>query len=136
MAIRFKHSMKRDQNLSQIHTVPLVNITLLTVFFFMLVSPLVAPSSVDIRMPKAITSSAIQEDSLVITVTSEDVLYLNNQIVTVKELRNALKKNINKKKSILVKADRRSSIDRMISIWDICRNLGIENINIATNHER
>jgi len=35
----------------------------------------------------------------------------------------------------MIKADRRSSMGRIVDIWDLCRQLGIEKINIATTRE-
>ncbi|HDZ77597.1 MAG TPA: biopolymer transporter ExbD [Candidatus Omnitrophica bacterium] len=68
---------------------------------------------------------------MVITISAENVIYLNAKIVTLDELRVYLKKF--KGKPMLIKSDRRSSLGRVVEIWDLCRDLGITNINIATN---
>ncbi len=110
-----------------------MDIVFIMLFFFLLFSPLVSDPHINVQMPKAVASSAIEEDILIITVTSEDILYLNDKIVTMKKLNSALAKDKDGKKTVLLKVDRRASMDRIFAIWDICRDLGIENINIATN---
>jgi biopolymer transport protein ExbD len=35
----------------------------------------------------------------------------------------------------LIKADKRASLGRVVEVWDMARDLGITQINIATNQE-
>ena len=67
-----------------------------------------------------------------IAITSEDIIYFQNKIVTEKELKHLLSAPSFKKKSLLIKADRRSSLARIIDVWNVCRELGLERVNIAT----
>ncbi|MCH7773641.1 MAG: biopolymer transporter ExbD [Bacteroidetes bacterium] len=53
-----------------------------------------------------------------------------------KELKRRLSQPNIKDHPLLIKADRRASVGRIVDIWDLCRNLGIERINIATNQEK
>lgn len=102
----------------------------------MLSSSFVFQSGIKVRLPKAITSEVIKEENLIITLTSENVLYINSRVSTMKDLKEELAKKENKERLILIKADRRSSLGRVIDIWDLCRELGIERVNIATNQEK
>ncbi len=115
---------------------PLIDIVLMLLIFFILSSSLTTQSAINVKLPKAITSDVIKEENLNITISSENVIYLNNKIVTIKELSQELEKPNNKKRPILIKADRRSSVGRIVDVWDLCRDLGIERINIATDQEK
>lgn len=134
--MNIKTSLKYCSGLNQIHIIPLIDIVFLLISFIILLSPLVSQPSINIKVPKAITSDAIQEDNIVITITGENILYVNDQIITLRKLRDSLQKNHKKQQAILLKADRRCSLSQVFSIWDLCRELGIENINIATNQEQ
>ena len=37
--------------------------------------------------------------------------------------------------SVLIKSDRRASLGRVVEVWDLCRDMGISQVNIATNQE-
>jgi biopolymer transport protein ExbD len=102
----------------------------------MLSSSFVFQSGITVKLPKAVTSEVIKEENLIITITSENVLYINDKVSTMKTLRQELQKKENKERLILIKADRRASLGRIIDIWDLCRELGIERVNIATNQEK
>ena len=102
----------------------------------MLTSSFVFQSGIKVKLPKAVTSEIIKEENLVITITSEDVMYLNSAVTTLKELRSELSKSSNKTRPILIKSDRQASLGRIIDVWDLCRDLGIERVNIATNQEK
>ena len=52
---------------------------------------------------------------------------------TLKELTKTLKSVKSAGRPLLIKSDRRASVGRIVDVWDLCRKLGIERINIATN---
>ncbi len=134
--MKFQRYSKALTTLEQINLTPLIDVILMLLIFFILSSSLTPQSGINVKLPKAITSDTIKEENLTITVTSENVIYLDNKIITFKELRRELRKNINKNRPVLIKADRRSSLGRIVDIWDLCRELGIEKINIAADQEK
>ena len=88
------------------------------------------------KLPKAVTSDIIRDENFIVTITSENIIYLNGVVTTLKELKLKLGQPNIKDHPLLIKADRRASVGRIVDIWDLCRNLGIERINIATNQEK
>jgi len=102
----------------------------------MLTSSFIFQPGIKVNLPKSVTSEVIQKESIVIAVSSENVIYLNNRVVTMTELRKELAHAAKKQSPLLIKSDRRASLGRIVEIWDLCRELGIININIATDRER
>ncbi len=134
--MQFKRRRKTTSGFEQINITPMVDVIFQLLIFFMLSSSFVFQSGISVKLPKAITSEVIKEENLIIIITSEDVLYLNDVISTMKTLKEKLNEKENKNRLILIKADRRASLGRIIDIWDLCRELGIERVNIATNQEK
>jgi len=134
--MRFKRQYKLEQGgLESLNMAPLIDVIFQLLIFFMLTSSFSFQSGINVKLPRAITSDVVQTESLSITITSENVMYLNSKLLTVKELRQELTKPQYKDYSILIKADRRASLGRIVDVWDLCREIGIEKINIATNQE-
>lgn len=134
--MKFKRHTKLEHGLGQIDIAPLIDVIFQLLIFFMLSSSFTFQSGINVKLPKAVTSDIIKEENLVVTITSENILYLNGVVTTLKELEQRLSQPNIKDRPLLIKADRRASVGRIVDIWDLCRNLGIERINIATNQER
>ncbi len=133
--MKFKHHTKLAQGLEQIHIAPLITVIFQLLIFFMLSSSFAFQTGINVKLPKAITSEVINNENFIITITSENIIYWNNSIITIKELEGELKKSFDKSRSILIKTDRRAYVGRIIDVWDLCRRLGIEKINITTNQQ-
>ena len=130
--------MKFKQNLQLetcvIDMVPLVNCVFLLLLFFLLTSNFVSQPGIKINLPKAVTSEVVQENTIVITITSDNRFYLNEMPVTLLELKSKLEK-ASIAEPVLIKADRDVTLSKVVNIWDFCRALGIKQVNIATNQE-
>lgn len=96
----------------------------------MLTSNFIISPGINIKLPKAETSQIINSKNLTLLVSAEDIIYFKGQPVTEKELKDYLTKN--KPESIFIKSDKDASLGTIISIWDICKSIGIEKIGIAT----
>jgi len=134
--MKFKRSAKLEHGLEQIDIAPLIDVIFQLLIFFMLSSSFTFQSGINVKLPKAVTSNVLKEENLTITVTSENIIYLNGTLTSLKELHKILDQSKNRERPILIKADRRASVGRIVDIWDLCRNLGIERINIATNRKK
>jgi len=132
--MRFKRRLKREVFLRTIELTPLIDCVFLLLIFFMLTSNFVLVPGINIKLPKAVTGQRLTFQRVVIIITSEDIIYLRNRPVTLKELLKILKKE--KVKIVLIKADKDASLGRVVEVWDICRKLGIEKIGIATTYKK
>lgn len=115
--------------------IPLIDVMYNLLIFFMLTSNLVVQPGIKVALPRAITSEVISSENLVVTITGQDLLFLNEKPITIQELTARLKENAGSRKSLLLKADTNASLGRVVEIWDLCRDLGIPQINIATNQK-
>lgn len=131
--MRFKR--RTELKKGQLDIAPLVDVVFLLLIFFMLTSSFIFQPGIKVNLPKAVTSEALHEKSLVILITNSDVIYLNDRAITTKELNSRLRIAAKEKKPLLIKADRRASMGKIVEIWDMCRDAGISQINIATSQE-
>ena len=133
--MRFKGRMELEHGLKQIDIAPLIDIVFQLLIFFMLTSSFVMQPGIKVNLPKAVTSEVVKFENIDILITSENVTYLNGKVVTTSELKTLLKQVASRDQTILIKADKRASLGRVVEIWDMARDLGITQINIATNQE-
>jgi biopolymer transport protein ExbD len=131
--MRFKRHLKFEYGLSQITIAPLVNVFFLLLVFFMFTSNFALQSGLKIDLPKTITSQMIGTQGLDIKVSAENLVYLEDKTLTLAELKNFLVQVAKRRESLVIKADRRASLERVVEIWDMARDLGITQLSIATN---
>ena len=115
---------------------PLIDVIFLLLVFFMLTSSFIFQPGIKINLPKALTSEVIQKENLIIFVTGDNSLYINERTVDLDELSSRLKIAAKESKPILIKADRKASLGKVVEVWDMCRAEGIDKINIATTQKR
>ncbi len=115
--------------------VPLIDVMFNLLIFFMLTSNFVIQPGIKVSLPKAITSEVMNSEYLILTVTAQDLLFLNDEPITINDLTEKLKEAVRENKSLLLKADTGASLGRVVEIWDLCRDIGVPQINIATNQK-
>jgi len=133
--MRFKRHMELEHGLKQIDIAPLIDVVFQLLIFFMLTSSFIMQPGIKVNLPKAVTSEAVQPENIEIMVSGENVIYLNGKVVTSQELNGLFKQVAQRNQPILIKADKRASLGRVVEIWDLGRDLGVSQINIATNQE-
>ncbi len=133
--MKFRRHMELEHGLKQIDIAPLIDMVFQLLIFFMLTSSFVMQPGIKVNLPKAVTSESVKLENVEIIISSENVAYVNGRVMTNKEIKNLLRELSKRDRSVLIKADRRASLGIVVEIWDMARDLGITQINIATNQE-
>ena len=129
--MKFKRRLKIEKGM--VDLTPLVNVFFLLFIFFLFTSSFIFQPGIKVNLPKAVTSEVIQQDSVVMTITKDDKVYLNEREISQDEIASNLKLLAKARAPLLIKADGKASLGRVVEIWDMCRNEGVLQVNIATN---
>jgi len=130
--MRFKRHIKLERTLRTIDIAPLIDVVFLLLIFFMLTSSFIFQPGIRVNLPRAITSDMLSEENAIITITAENLIYYNQRLVTLKELSAVLKKAASSRLPVLIKADKKTALGRIVVVWDLCRQEGVSQVNIAT----
>ncbi|MFA5085903.1 MAG: biopolymer transporter ExbD [Candidatus Omnitrophota bacterium] len=129
--MKFKRRLKIEKGM--IDLTPMVNVFFLLFVFFLFTSSFIFQPGIKVSLPKAVTSEVMQLDNVIITVTKDDKIYMEDRQITREELLPRLKMLAKENMGLLIKADSRAPLGRIVEIWDACRREGVSQINIATN---
>ena len=110
---------------------PLIDVVFQLLIFFMLSSSFVLHPGIRVTLPRAETSQPLTSHHLVVTLTKDHLMYWNDDLVTLKELRKRLQ-GVESNQPILIRADRHAYVDNLIEMWDLCRDAGFRQVHIAT----
>ncbi len=132
--MRFRRTTRQVKGeLGTIDIAPLVDVVFQLLIFFMLTSSFIFQPGLKVNLPKAITSQVLGEGSVIITINSENLAYVGDELVDNQQLRKKLEESSTLKRPVMIKADKKSALGRVVEIWDMCRSLGISEVNVATN---
>jgi len=129
--MKFKRRLRIEKGL--IDLTPMVNIFFLLFVFFLFTSSFIFQPGIKVSLPKAVTSEVMQQDNITVTITKLDKIYLEDKQITIDELKSRLKILAKEKTGLLIRADSRAPLGRVVEIWDTCRKEGVSQVNIATN---
>lgn len=114
---------------TEINVTPMVDVMLVLLIIFMVAAPLL-DQGIDVVLPPASTGQQVTRRGLSITLTKDHLLYFNDAVVTAEELRDQLRSA--HRQPVLLRADRRAYVSRLVELWDLCRDAGFKEIHIAT----
>jgi biopolymer transport protein TolR len=123
-----------DELKSDINVTPLVDVMLVLLVIFMVVTPLLK-QQVPVELPLAEHSHEAQQASQVTLVAAADgTLVLNEQPVAAEALDGALRDlyTVRPDKTIFLEADRTLPYSRVVDLMDACRAAGVERIGVVT----
>ena len=114
--------------------ISLTDIVLLLLIFFLLSSSFVIQPGIKVNLPKAVSSDKESNNRIYITITSSQMLYLNQKKILKGELGIQLKQLLSEQpnKLVVIQADKNLSLENAIEIIDIAKLSGAQKFMIAT----
>ena len=127
--VRFRKRVKIKKG--SLDIAPLIDVVFLLLIFFMLTSSFISQPGIPVNLPKALTGKLLKEKRVILTITKDNVYYLDNNLVEKSKLKDELKKVAEKDQSICIRGDEAVTLGRLAEVWDLCRETGISKTNIA-----
>jgi biopolymer transport protein ExbD len=134
VAISLKNK-EEDEILAQINIIPLVDVSLVLLIIFIVTVNHILTPSIRIKLPQSSNANASSDiQSMNVSVTSEGVIYLDNEIVTIKELKVRVAKlhAENPERGLVLNVDKAVYFQRVVDILDTFNELGISKLDIRT----
>lgn len=118
---------RRRGIVSEINVTPLVDIMLVLLIIFMLTAHLIARQAIEVELPSATQSTAVQSTTLSITLTRDGALFLDDKPATPESLRAAVAAAVAKdpKTQAIIIGDKSVSHGRVVWVLDTIKSLGV-----------
>lgn len=121
--------------LSDINITPLVDVVLVLLVIFMITAP-VLQSGIQVNVPRTRTVKQITQQRTVVTIDSQQRVYLDDKPVNVNDLPRLLLEKTGHaspaSRVIYLRADQRVPFGAFASVMDAVKQAGITNISIVT----
>ncbi len=138
-----KRKSRKQTLIAEINITPFTDVILVLLVIFMITTPLMYQSGakqIKVNLPRAkhVSSSEAKASPVTITLSSEGPLYLEGNIVTLKELEAKLSTMAKGDPNMVVfiQVDRLVAFKNVVRVLDVLNGLGIERLRIAAEEEK
>ena len=114
---------------------PLADVSFTILITLMVLTPVIMLSSkLHVNLPEATTVEPPTEQNISITITSDNQISINNELVTTKQLATTLRETIrrNPNNLVLIRSDKDLETGIVMDIIALAKKLGARSISIAT----
>ena len=116
---------------------PLMDIMFILLIFFVVTSSFTRETGVDVTKPQAQSASQLEKENLLIAITREGTIHINERQVDLASLQDILKQSLAKTpdREAVIIADKGSETGVLVQVIDACNLSGIKKVSIAAQAE-
>ena len=128
---------RRKQKDMGIEMGPLMDIVFILLIFFVVTSSFTRETGVDVTKPQAQSASQLEKENLLIAITREGTIHMNERQVDLASLQDILKQSLAKApdREAVVIADKGSETGVLVQVIDMCNLAGVKKVSIAAQAE-
>jgi biopolymer transport protein ExbD len=119
--------MQRD--IDQINVIPLVDVMLVLLVIVLTTATFISSGQIPVNLAKAKEVGVHKDAPIVITLTADGALFLNDRAVPEGELQGALTAEP-RESAVVVRADKVTLLERFVSVVDEVRGLGFQQVSL------
>ncbi|MDD6153384.1 MAG: biopolymer transporter ExbD [Elusimicrobia bacterium] len=120
--------------MAEINMVPFIDITLILLIIFMVMSPMLVQMQLTVDLPKSNAINTQTDDDVIrVEVQKDGTISVMNKKLTLKTLERELILRLGKanKKTILVEADKDVPVQQVVNVFDVAKKLGAAKLGIG-----
>ncbi len=119
--------------LADINVTPFVDVMLVLLVIFLITAPMLL-GGIDVRVPRTETRNIKPEERLVLTITRDRGVYLENQPISLDRLSNVLAGMVrrNPKAAVFLKADEAVAYGTVMKVMDVIKKAGVDRVGMVT----
>ena len=128
----------RSGIIAEINMIPLIDVSLIILIIFMVITPFLVQSQIQVNLPKAATGTKSgDENVLKVQLAADGAMTVDGKPVRFQSLEKELILRFGKsyKKTVLVEADKSVPVERVVAVLDAAKKLGAGKIGIAVKPE-
>jgi len=118
-----------DRELNQINVIPLVDVMLVLLVIVLTTATFITTGQIPVDLAKAKAAGDRKDVPLVITLTADGRLYLNDRPVTHESLKVEMTSRP-RESLVVVRADRVTMLERFVEVVDEVRGLGFRQVSL------
>src|SRR5512135_757879 len=138
-----KRRSRKQRLVAEINITPFTDVILVLLVIFMITTPLLSQpmtKQIKVDLPKAknVATAVSQSGVVTVTLSREGPMYLDGEVVTIKELGEQLDRRHqdNRDLAVLIQVDQLVAFKNVVRVLDVLNGLGLERLRIAAEEEK
>lgn len=133
MQVGANRSNGRYQIQAEINMVPLIDVALVLLIIFMVISPILVESQMQVKLPKVTSAGAAEETAIKVNISADGSFEFNGKIVTKSALFDQMQSALSSdsKPAVLIRADKDTAFDHVVYVMDIAKQLKAEKLGVS-----
>jgi len=127
----------RNKDGPSIDIAPMLDMVFILLIFFIVTSSFVRETGIDVNKPKASSAQELARESILIGISREGTIHINENQVDLRALRTILQRMIAEKpdRTAVIVADREAPSGKIVDVLDECNVAKVKKVSIAANKE-
>ncbi|MFA7157977.1 MAG: biopolymer transporter ExbD [Kiritimatiellia bacterium] len=126
--------------MADINMIPLIDVALVLLIIFMVMTPFLIKSQIKINLPKAQLKQPVPkpEQVLQIQIDLAGIIYIDGQKVTKDALEGRLKSRLPdpQNQPVMIEADQDVKFQHVVTVMDAVKRAGVSKLGINVKHEK
>jgi biopolymer transport protein ExbD len=125
---------KRRRLIAEMNLIPLIDVSLILVIIFMVLTPILVHHQLTVKLPHAASGESAPSDTAVtVQITKSGMVTVEGAPVRWEKLERELTLRLPKSagKTLLVQADRTVPVEKVVMVLDIAKRLGVGKLGVG-----
>ena len=129
-----KHG-KRHGPIVDINMVPLIDVALVLLIIFMVMTPFLVQHQIKINLPQAVSGHESPDRPIAVVLERDGGLHVNDKAVSVNLLESELAGLLraDPARAVVIQADKETPLQRVVSVMDIAKRLNVAKLGISVD---
>jgi len=125
---------RRPRRPAEINLINMIDMLFFLIVFFVLTSSFTSEIGVDINKPKAQSAKALPQQPLLVGITREGTIHVNESPVSPSALEGVLRHYValDPERSVVIVADREAMMASTVAVLDACNLAGVKRVSVST----
>ena len=119
--------------------IPLIDVSLILVIIFMVLTPMIVRSELTVKLPKSKSANPVpNSNALTVQISAAGALLVDGHAIAWQDLKHELilKLPHAAQKTILVEADRSVPIEKVVYVMDTAKRLGVGKLGVGVSQTK
>lgn len=128
-----RRSSRRRGPIAEINMIPLIDVSLVLLIIFMVMTPFLVQQQIRVNLPKSVTATEASDKPIVIMIQREGAMSLNGKAVSASTMEAELESLVlaQPDRPVVIQADKDIALQKVVTIMDLAKRLRVSRLGIS-----